>query len=89
MGWEWFTAASTSTIVIAPVVGAYLCLSGGGLLRRGEASAFLADLCSRPAALHAVGAVAFFVGASILSLHRQWAYPPEIVLNLVAAYWTF
>lgn len=39
--------------------------------------------------MHAVGAVALFVGAGLLTLHRHWATPAEVMLNLVAAWWSF
>jgi hypothetical protein len=89
MGFEWIIIASAPSLRIAPVVGAYLCLSGAGLLRKGEAGAFLSDLSDHPAAMHAVGGIAFFVGALLLSFHRHWATPAEIVVNLVAALWVF
>lgn len=89
MGFEWFIMASAPSLKIAPVVGAYLCLSGAGLLRKGEAGAFLSDLSDRPAAMHAVGAIAFFAGALLLSLHRHWGTPAEIIVNLAAALWIF
>jgi hypothetical protein len=80
---------SQQTQWLAPIVGAYLCLSAAGAFRGEETGRFLADLKDHPAAMHAVGAIAFFVGASILSLHRHWSTPPEILLNLVAAWWVF
>lgn len=86
---EWFITASASTLIIAPVVGAYLCLSGAGLLRKGEAAHFLSDISKHPAAMHAVGAVAFFTGAGLLSFHRRWETPAEIILNLVAVLWAY
>jgi hypothetical protein len=86
---DFLTAGSQQTLWLAPIVGAYLCLSALGMLRREEAGEFIADLRDRPAALHAVGAVAFFVGAGLLSFHRHWSTPPEIILNLVAAWWLF
>lgn len=39
--------------------------------------------------MHAVGAVAFLAGASILSFQRQWSAPGDLVLNSVAAIWVF
>jgi len=86
---EWFITASAPTLMIAPVVGAYLCLSGAGLLRKGEAAHFLSDISKHPATMHAVGAVAFFTGAGLLSFHRHWEMPAEIILNLVAILWAY
>jgi hypothetical protein len=37
--------------------------------------------------MHAVGAIAFFAGAGLLSFHREWSRPPEIVLNVIALWW--
>ncbi len=39
--------------------------------------------------MHALGAIAFLVGAGLLALHRHWSTPAEITLNLVAAWWAF
>ncbi len=80
---------SRETLWLAPVVGAYLCLSAAGFVRRDEASRFIADLRDRPAAMHAVGAIAFFVGAAILSYHRDWTTVSGVTLNLVAVWWVF
>ena len=81
--------ASERTILLAPVVGAYLCLSAIGLLRRAELGAFLEDLRQNPSSMHAVGAVAFLAGASLLSFQREWSTPGDLALNLVAAMWAF
>lgn len=89
MGLDWFFTAHPLTLVIAPVVGAYLCVSGAGLLRKEAVEALLLDLCIHPAEMHAVGAIAFLAGAGILSFHRFWGTPAEIVLNLIAALWIF
>ena len=89
MALDLLVTASPETLLLAPVVGAYLCVSAMGLLKSGEGNRFLTDLRAHPASLHAVGAVAFFVGAGLLSLHRHWATPPEIIVNVVALWWTF
>jgi hypothetical protein len=80
---------SQQTQWLAPIVGAYLCLSALGALRGEETRRLIADLQDHPAAMHAVGAIAVFVGASLLSLHLHWSSPPEILLNVVAAWWVF
>jgi hypothetical protein len=80
---------SQQTQWLAPIVGTYLCLSALGAIRGEETGRFIADLRDHPGAMHAVGAIAFFVGASLLSLHRHWSSPPEILLNVVAAWWVF
>jgi hypothetical protein len=82
-------SGSERTVALAPVVGGYLIVSAAGLLRNGELRSFLSDLEHHPAALHAVGAVAFFVGAFILTFQRSWSWPTDLALNLVAAWWLF
>ncbi|TFI56865.1 hypothetical protein E2493_18145 [Sphingomonas parva] len=89
MPFDHLLSAHKQTLWLAPVVGSYLCLSSVGLLRQGESRRLTADLRDHPGAMHAVGAIAFFVGAALLSLHRHWATPPEIAVNLVAIWWTF
>lgn len=84
---ELLTSGSETTLRLSLVVGSYLCASSLGLSRLQNVRAFLADLVSHAGILHAVGAVAFFVGAGILSFHRHWTTLPEIVLNLVALWW--
>ena len=39
--------------------------------------------------MHAVGAVAFFTGTTILAFHRHWGTPAEVAINLVALMWVF
>jgi hypothetical protein len=89
MAVDFLLRASRPTLVLAPVVGSYLCLCACGLLRRGKAAEFLSDLRSHPASMHAVGAIAFLVGAGILSFNRHWLWPADILLNLVALWWAF
>ncbi len=89
MSLDLLISGSRETLWLAPVVGAYLCLSAFGLLRREECNRLIADLRDHPASLHAVGAIAFFVGAALLSFHRHWTTMPEVVVNLVAAWWVF
>ena len=78
---------SAATLVIAPVIGAYLCLSAIGLLRAGAAARFYTDIAERPAAMHATGAVALLAGAAVLSMHRTWSTPAEIAVGIAAAWW--
>lgn len=81
-------AASNETLVLAPVVGAYLLLSASGLLRHHDAvRSFFDDLARHPAALHAVGAIAFLVGGLIVSLHRHWSTPAEIAVSATGLWW--
>jgi len=89
MGITDLAAGSERTVLLAPVVGAYLCLSAIGLLRKGAARSFLSDVRQHPAAMHAVGAVAFFVGGFILTWQRQWSLPADWALNLIACMWIF
>lgn len=74
----------------APVIGAYLLLSAFGMLRSRDAlPGFARDLAEHPAAMHGVGAVAFFVGAGIVSFHRHWGAPAEIVVSATGLWWAF
>ncbi|MET3710651.1 hypothetical protein ABIC65_001331 [Sphingomonas trueperi] len=81
---------SRETLVLAPVLGIYLLVSAVGFLRFPTAVAdFSRDLCRHPAAMHAVGAVAFFVGAGIVSFHRHWGNPAEIAVTATGLWWAF
>jgi len=79
-----------TTLILAPLVGAYLVLSATGFLRApGAAADFFEDLSKHPAAVHAVGAIAFLTGAAILSFHRHWATPAEIAVSATGLWWAF
>ena len=87
---EILTATEPATIVLAPVIGAYLLLSAVGFLRAPEAvRAFAAELAGRPALAHALGAIAFLTGAGVVSVHRHWSTPPEIAVSLTGLWWAF
>ncbi|WP_084583840.1 hypothetical protein [Sphingomonas azotifigens] len=79
---------SRETLVLAPVLGIYLLVSAVGFLRFPTAVAdFSRDLCRHPASMHAVGAVALFVGASIVSFHRHWGNPTELLVTGTGLWW--
>jgi len=79
---------SRETLVLAPVLGIYLLVSAVGFLRFPTAVAdFSRDLCRHPAAMHAMGAIAFFVGAGIVSFHRHWSNPAEIAVTATGLWW--
>ncbi|OAN66091.1 hypothetical protein [Sphingomonas sp. TDK1] len=81
---------SRDTLVLAPVLGIYLLASAVGFLRIPTAVAdFSRNLCQHPAAMHAVGAVAWFVGASIVSFHRHWGNLAEISVTGTGVWWAF
>ena len=82
-------ASVLPTVPLVLIVGAYLCLSGAGLIRKGESDRFLSSLAESPAAMHGVGAVATFSGLAILTLHWRWDTPAAIAVNVVAAIWLF
>ena len=76
------------TCSIALISGAYLLLSAIGVVsRRDTAERIIVALRDNPALTHAVGAVAFFVGAGLLTLHHRWATPTEALVSAVAAWW--
>ena len=82
-------AASERTIMLAPVAGAYALLSAYGLIRRGGADDLVNDLQQHAGLVHAVGAVAFFVGAGILAFDLVWSFPADVALNALAVVWAF
>lgn len=82
-------AGAGLTQPLALVIGGYLVLSSGAMLRRDTADAFFDDLAAHAGSVHAVGAVAFFVGATILAFHWQWSSLAEMVVSGVAAFWAF
>ncbi len=73
--------------IVAAIAGTYLLLSAAGLLRRGVAETFMADLGARPASAHTVGAVAFFVGASLLALALAGRDTLSILVGLTGVWW--
>ena len=80
--------AQAHTPELAAVAGAYLLLSAAGLLAPGRAGAVIDDLRAHPAAAHAMGAVAFFVGAAIIALHLRFGTPLEALVTLTGIWWT-
>jgi len=80
-----FVVHAETTLLLAPVVGAYLILSALGVLL-GRAG-FVDDLRDHPAVLHAVGALAFLVGAGIVSFHRDWSSPADATVSLTGCWW--
>ena len=79
--------AQAHTSELAAVAGAYLLLSAAGLLAPGRAEAVIDDLRAHPAAAHAMGAVAFFVGAAIVALHPRFGSPLEALVTLTGLWW--
>ena len=79
--------AQAHTPELAAVAGAYLLLSAAGLLSPGRAGAVIDDLRAHPAAAHAMGAVAFFVGAAVIALHPRFGTPLEGLVTLTGLWW--
>jgi len=79
--------AQAYTSELAAVAGAYLLFSAAGLLAPGRAEAVVEDLRSHPAAAHAMGAVAFFVGAAIVAFHPRFGAPLEVLVTLTGIWW--
>lgn len=80
--------AQAHTPELAAVAGSYLLLSTAGLLMPGRAEAVIDDLKAHPAAAHALGAVAFLVGAAILAVHPRFGSPLEALVTLTGIWWT-
>ncbi len=69
---------SRETLVLAPVLGIYLLVSAVGFLRFPTAVAdFSRDLCRHPAAMHAVGAIAFLSARELFPFIVAGAIPPR------------
>ncbi len=79
--------AQAYTPELAAIAGGYLLLSAAGLLAPGRAAAVVADLQAHPAVAHALGAVAFFVGAAIIALHPRFGSPLESLVTLTGIWW--
>jgi hypothetical protein len=79
--------AQAHTLELAAVAGSYLLLSAVGLLLPGRAQAVIDDLRAHPAATHALGAVAFFVGAAMIVLHPRFGSPLEALVTLTGIWW--
>ncbi|MCE7795340.1 hypothetical protein LWE61_02075 [Sphingobium sufflavum] len=78
--------ASPLTLTLAPMMGAYPCLSAAGL-PRGRGAAAPVRPCRSSVALPCVGAVAILFGARILAFHPLWRSPAEVTMSAVAAWW--
>ncbi len=79
--------AQAHTPELAAVAGSYLLLSAAGLLMPGRAQAVIDDLKAHPAAAHALGALAFFVGAALLAIHPSFGSPLEALVTLTGIWW--
>lgn len=87
---ELWEARQPVTLRLAPVIGAYLLLSAAGFLRgRASLDRFVEDVARSPALTHTLGAVAFFVGAGIVSFHHHWSSLPEIAVSATGCWWAF
>jgi len=83
-----FSVRDGLTLQLAGLAGSYLLLSALGLLLPREAAArFVSALRDNAAVAHAVGAVAFFIGAGGLLLHTRFSRPIEALVTLTAGWW--
>lgn len=78
------TAATTAWLSV--LLGAYLIAGGLGALLRGDVwPELVAEFERSPALVAVTGAVAFAVGAIIVSVHNNWTSPAAIIVS--AAGW--
>ena len=79
-------ASPATTLWLSVLLGAYLVAGGIGALVRGEAwPEIVAEFEGSPALVAITGAVAFSVGAIIVSVHNVWTGPAAIIVS--AAGW--
>ena len=79
-------ASPAVTLWLSVLLGAYLVAGGIGALMRGDVwPEMIAEFERSPALIAISGAVAFSVGAIIVSVHNQWTGPAAIIVS--AAGW--
>jgi uncharacterized protein YjeT (DUF2065 family) len=80
-------ATPATTIWLSVLLGAYLVAGGlGALLHGGMWPEIVAEFDRSPALVAITGAVAFSIGALIVSIHNAWTDPAAIIVT--AAGWT-
>ena len=79
-------ASASITLWLSVLLGAYLVAGGLGALLYGDAwPEIVAEFERSPALVAVTGAVAFAVGAIIVSVHNVWTRPAAIIVS--AAGW--
>ena len=80
-------ASPAVTVWLSVLLGAYLIAGGIGALAHGrDWPEIVAEFERSPALVAVTGAVAFAVGAVIVSVHNQWTSPAAIIVSL-AGWW--
>ena len=75
-------ASISTTIWLSVLVGAYLVAGGLGALVRGDVwPEMIAEFERSPALVAITGAVAFAIGAIIVSVHNVWTSPAAIIVS--------
>ncbi len=77
-------AGPATTLWLSVLLGAYLVAGGIGALLRGD-SEMIGEFERSPALVAISGAVAFAIGALIVSIHNRWSDPAAILVS--AAGW--
>ena len=78
-----FEATPQVTSWLSVLVGAYMLAGGIGALVRGNLwPEIVAEFESSPALVAVTGAVAFAVGAIIVTVHNVWTSPAAIIVSL-------
>ena len=72
------------TVWLSALLGAYLLAGGIGILMRGDRwTEMIEDFERSPGLVMIAGAIAFTVGAAIVSLHNVWSDPAAIIVSAV------
>ena len=80
-------ASPAVTLWLSVLLGAYLLAGGIGALARGsDWPEIVAEFERSPALVAITGAVAFAIGAVIVSVHNQWTSPAAIIVS-IAGWW--
>lgn len=78
------SATPLMTVWLSVLLGAYLLAGGIGILMRGDRwTEMIADFERSPGLVMIAGAIAFAVGAAIVSLHNVWSDPAAIIVSAV------
>ena len=83
-------ASPAITLWLSVLLGAWLLAGGIGAFVRGEGWAeILVEFEGSPAIVALTGALAFTVGALIVSIHNVWTSPAAIIVSLAGWYAVF
>jgi uncharacterized protein YjeT (DUF2065 family) len=77
------TTASDTTLLLAMLIGLYLCAAGiGGLLTPERWRRLLDEFPRSPGLGLISGVVAFIVGGAIVAVHNHWTDPLAVIVSL-------